>query len=595
MTKENSKAENEINYDFLSDDDSVYAPFDGNWDVQIVVPVEFVQDDSAEVAFEKGLLKDTSLPLFKRKLTKRDLLYIFERSVDFVEYTGSVTNRFLKKLFEIIAPFAVVPFSVLFSLLKKGFAKVKSIKLKPSSFKADIEKISFELSAVKNASKKVKDRPFVTFLKAVWKYFLISFSRHEHFWKTLFNVLFPAAAALVMVLIFTLSDSSIYALQVFYNGQSIGYVENKEDFDTAKNLAMNLLLSGSESENSASSAISVPSFKTARIKANQLSNPTMISENIIALSDEEYTMACGVFIDGEFFCAVRNESDAQSVFGSILAPYEKKAANGTSVGFVEEVQYVQGLYPTDSKLIWDSQKLKAEAIKKVRVKVMKTRQRTEKIPYETVKKNSSYLTKGTTKTSQKGVKGEYLITELLTYIDGKLSYTSTISKVQTKAPVNEIILVGTRQSYSYGWYSGGSYYSSSFIWPTRGANAISSYYGYRSASISGWSFHGGIDIVTGYGNSTGVPVVASASGTVVTAIRGYSGYGHTVVIDHGGGIRTRYAHMQPGSLTVYAGQKVYQGQQIGRIGSTGNSTGPHLHFEVLVNGVKKNPLSYIRR
>ncbi|MBR2418905.1 MAG: peptidoglycan DD-metalloendopeptidase family protein [Clostridia bacterium] len=188
-----------------------------------------------------------------------------------------------------------------------------------------------------------------------------------------------------------------------------------------------------------------------------------------------------------------------------------------------------------------------------------------------------------------------LVTELLTYIDGKLSYTSTVSRVQTKAPVNEIILVGTKQGNIYSWYSGGSYYQGSFIWPTRGANAISSYYGYRNPGISGWGFHGGIDIITGYGNSTGVPVVASASGTVVSVTRSYRGYGHMVLIDHGGGLRTRYAHMQPGSLTVYVGQRVSMGQQIGRIGSTGNSTGPHLHFEVLLNGVKQNPLNYVRR
>ena len=88
--------------------------------------------------------------------------------------------------------------------------------------------------------------------------------------------------------------------------------------------------------------------------------------------------------------------------------------------------------------------------------------------------------------------------------------------------------------------------------------------------------------------------MASASGTVVTAYSGWRGYGHTVVIDHGGGIQARYAHMYPGSITVRVGQKVYQGQQIGRIGSTGNSTGPHLHFEVLVGGRKVNPYPYIR-
>ena len=68
-----------------------------------------------------------------------------------------------------------------------------------------------------------------------------------------------------------------------------------------------------------------------------------------------------------------------------------------------------------------------------------------------------------------------------------------------------------------------------------------------------------------------------------------------VLINHGNGIKTRYAHMQPGSLTVYAGQRVSKGQQIGRIGNTGNSTGPHLHFEVIVNGSTTNPLKYVSK
>lgn len=133
-----------------------------------------------------------------------------------------------------------------------------------------------------------------------------------------------------------------------------------------------------------------------------------------------------------------------------------------------------------------------------------------------------------------------------------------------------------------------------FIWPTKGAYAVSSPYGYRNPDISGWSFHGGTDIVTGKGNSSGVPVIASASGTVIYVSKSYRGYGHQVLIDHGKGITTRYAHMKAGSILVSVGQKVKQGQQIGRIGSTGNSTGPHLHFEVMVNGVKQNPNKYLK-
>ena len=88
-------------------------------------------------------------------------------------------------------------------------------------------------------------------------------------------------------------------------------------------------------------------------------------------------------------------------------------------------------------------------------------------------------------------------------------------------------------------------------------------------------------------------MIAAAAGRVTVAQNGYRGYGHTVVIDHGNGLQTRYAHMKPGSITVRVGQTVAQGQQIGQIGSTGNVTGPHLHFEVLKNGAQVNPMNYI--
>ena len=229
---------------------------------------------------------------------------------------------------------------------------------------------------------------------------------------------------------------------------------------------------------------------------------------------------------------------------------------------------------------------------------MKTKVREESIPFETVKKESSSLIKGATKVSQNGSSGINRITELVTYINGEKSYSTVISEKQIKAPVNKIILIGTKSVFSgsTGSYTGSSgtiSYSSGLIWPTRGAYNLSSRYGYRNPRISGWSFHGGVDIVHAGGGSTGIPVVASASGTVIAAVSGYSGYGHTVLIDHGNGLQTRYAHMYPGSITVRVGQRVYQGQQIGKIGSTGNVTGPHLHFEVIKNGSKVNPLSYI--
>ncbi len=100
-------------------------------------------------------------------------------------------------------------------------------------------------------------------------------------------------------------------------------------------------------------------------------------------------------------------------------------------------------------------------------------------------------------------------------------------------------------------------------------------------------FHTGLDIGAGSGSA----IVAAADGKVISA--GYrGGYGNTVMIDHGNGVVTLYAHQKSGGIKVSVGERVGKGERIGSVGSTGYSTGPHLHFEVRVNGAPKNPASY---
>ena len=124
------------------------------------------------------------------------------------------------------------------------------------------------------------------------------------------------------------------------------------------------------------------------------------------------------------------------------------------------------------------------------------------------------------------------------------------------------------------------------IWPTPSCTTNSSAYGWRIHPIYGTrKFHAGEDIPAGYG----AEILAAASGTVITA--GWvSGYGNYTVIDHGGGMMTAYGHQS--SIAVSVGQTVTQGQVIGYVGSTGNSTGPHLHFEVYINGSTVDPKSF---
>lgn len=129
------------------------------------------------------------------------------------------------------------------------------------------------------------------------------------------------------------------------------------------------------------------------------------------------------------------------------------------------------------------------------------------------------------------------------------------------------------------------YHGGKFIWPTT-STLITSPFGFRIHPVTGvYTGHTGVDIGVG----TGSPVYAAASGTVIIAGE-YGGYGNAVVIDHGSGISTLYGHNS--SVSVSVGQSVKQGQVIASSGSTGISTGPHLHFEVRINGSYVDPMSY---
>ncbi len=147
---------------------------------------------------------------------------------------------------------------------------------------------------------------------------------------------------------------------------------------------------------------------------------------------------------------------------------------------------------------------------------------------------------------------------------------------------------------SSGGSSGGGYSTSdTWAWPIGNRWCyISSGFGNRDASISGWKFHGGIDLAGGNGALEGAPVYATRAGKVITAITSNTGYGIHVLIDHGDGYSSLYGHMSV--RYVNAGDTVAKGQMIGRVGDTGNSRGAHLHFEIRYYGEKKNPLNYVK-
>lgn len=199
----------------------------------------------------------------------------------------------------------------------------------------------------------------------------------------------------------------------------------------------------------------------------------------------------------------------------------------------------------------------------------------ETIPYSTQVEadNSMYTWQQVVRRQGKNGKREVVLNVLR--VNGIVVEEEKISERVLEEPVPAIVVQGTRKEVATASLGGGA-----LAWPAQGV--ISSRFGPRSGG-----FHSGLDIAAPWGT----PVYAAESGEVVFA--GWSGgYGNLIRISHGGGVVTFYAHLS--KINVKVGQQVKRGELIGNIGSTGRSTGSHLHLEVRVNGVPKNPLTYLQ-
>lgn len=181
--------------------------------------------------------------------------------------------------------------------------------------------------------------------------------------------------------------------------------------------------------------------------------------------------------------------------------------------------------------------------------------------------------KGDTKIKQEGKNGSRAVTYVISEQNGKPVKKTPIKEEILQEPVDHIVVKGTKVIPSR--------VEGSFAWPTVGGY-ISSKMGYRWGKM-----HKGIDIA----RPSDRTIKAADNGVVVSA--GWNGgYGKKIVIDHQNGFRTVYAHLS--SINVRVGQTVPKGTKIGVMGSTGDSTGVHLHFEVYKNGRLQNPLNYLR-
>ena len=291
-----------------------------------------------------------------------------------------------------------------------------------------------------------------------------------------------------------------------------------------------------------------------------------------------------MFVDGQLLGAVRSENEGRAVTEGLLSEYMTEGL--FSLSFAEEIEFRQGLYGEDMLLTAEElETLLSDGEMTLTLKEVRAEVTAEETDFERIEIKTNALYSGTERVLSEGKKGYDQVTSIVTTEGGRKVSSREVSRITVTKPVAQRVQIGTKPlDEAYSNSMGGI-----FLWPIIGAYGINSNYGSRWGTLQA-----GIDLGMGNspGTSLGKTIIAVAQGTVIVAGT-HSSYGYYVIIDHGGGLQTLYAHCLANSLMVVPGQIVAAGEPIARVGSTGYSTGPHLHFEVRVNGNRVNPRPYL--
>ena len=618
----------------------------------LVINVTEKEQKKADKAKAKKKAKEKKLREKQRKKEQSPYgdMTLMQMLHELVYTFGYSVIRYSKALFLFFVSSVAKPFVIFFKALGVGKKKreKRTLRKRFADLADEYRHLHEDSKTARQAIKRVWRDPD-RLRKALNLYIAHIRRNYLHFLKTAGNILLPAAACVVLFLATNYWKDLTFALDVTYNDIKLGCIGEESVYMEAQDLIAEKLdtgaysFDGGEADLAGINASLDAQYKLRLVSLDELNDAETICDRVIENSADNLTNACGIYIDGAFMGALKNEADAKTVFYNYLRPYMADAEKeGYVVGFAEDVEFRQGIYSDTEKIIIDANTLneKIHGRKTVQneykmqdydtlehfsvlsgvpqerlvelnpdydweniregdkiiyeketnvLRIQKTViiSETVDVPFDTIisKDNTKYA--GYSNITRKGVNGKSRVTTTKIYIEDVLSDVQTQTEVLT-APIPEIKTVGG-MSY-YGAVVIGTVSAKGFLWPAPSCNYISSSYGYRSSG-----FHDGVDLCRTDRGALGTSVVASRDGWVEYAGWNTRGYGYMVLINHGDGYQTRYAHMLSGSICVSVGDYVYAGQQIGRVGSTGNSTGPHLHFEVIYYGEKKNPMNYLAR
>ena len=457
-------------------------------------------------------------------------------------------------------------------------------------------------------------------------FFRLCGSALRHYWDELTalgRLLGPVAAAALLTVTVVSWVNADYCLNLVYQDADLGVVDSADVYDVGAALARDRVIN----EDDSFSVDAVPVFNIALQRSQTTMNEDEVCDAILSTAGDSIVEATGLYVDGGFVGAMSSRKELDAVLDDLQKSYGAgKDKKNQRVEFVQEIEKTDGLYPVstlkdseamtkvlttqsvvrctytvqsgdtlstvalmhdltvsdlrrmnpkyeDSDLLTAGEELvirNPETL--LQVKVVKTVTYTETVDYKTKTvyrddKDTDYY-----RVTTYGREGEQKVTAEDTYIDGVKVSRKVVDTEVTRQPVTKVVEQGTRK-IAFG----------NFKWPVPICHNMSRGY-FRG--------HYAIDICNGPVPVYGHDIVAAESGTVIYAGYGWNGgFGNMVKIQHANGIVTLYAHMS--AVKVSTGQTVSRGQVIGAVGNSGDSHGPHLHFEVIKNGVRVDPLNYV--
>lgn len=561
-----------------------------------------------------------------KKEQKDELHSLIEQITDFLYIVGIQSIRLLKRVKRSFSRF-FRPVALLCKSLYASSVGKQIIKLK-KEIKSIKEGVFIARKRIAEAKKQGYWNGFKEYIHVAGK----SFVRHKGFVLSVLNIVVPTAAVAVLLMTVQYWNNLNYGLVLSFDGKEIAVIQNEKVYEQATEMVSQRMVHDTAGNNT--DVHYTPTFQLNVVNPKSYTAANYVCDKIIEQSNGIIEEASGLYVNGDLVGAVKSSADLRYMLQNVLDK-ARGSDKTAAVSFTQNVETINGLFPTTTILTTEAMNKQISGTSKsaiaytvkegdtltsiakannmtvtelnrinnnqlgdklmpgdlislnvtvpmLDVQIVKTVTYQVPLSYQTVTEKDDSQYTDYSKEKVEGMNGVQQCVDKVYYVNGAESKREIISRTVVTPSVNKVVVTGTKQRPKL---NGPGESTGKMMWPVPSLHTITTYFTYR------WgSFHYGIDI-SGSG-AYGRTIVAADGGTVIEA--GWvNGYGNCVKISHGNGLVTIYGHSS--RLLVSTGQRVSKGQSIALVGSTGNSTGPHCHFEVVKNGTKVNPLGYVNK